>query len=141
MTITLFSIVTLTELISHKHNKNITFGLKHEVKFLNSPSTCGQAEILRTENFLTKGLIILATARGGLGRFLGSQWDRQLKFSANSSFLISWSLSKFELIYTTFFFIVSKGGPKEKCWKNQCIVSAIFPLVSPWKLWKKKWSE
>ena len=45
-----------------------------------------------------KGLIILATARGGLGRFLGSQWDRQLKFSAYASFLISWSLSKFELI-------------------------------------------
>ena len=35
---------------------------------------------------------------GGLGRFLGSQWDRQLKFSTYASFLISWSLSKFELI-------------------------------------------
>ena len=44
-----------------------------------------------------KGQIILPTA-GGLGRFLGSQWDRQLKFSAYASFLISWSLSKFELI-------------------------------------------
>ena len=43
-----------------------------------------------------KGLIILPTAGGGLGRFLGSQWD--LKFSAYASFLISWSLSKFELI-------------------------------------------
>ena len=35
---------------------------------------------------------------GGLGSFLGSQWDRQLKLSAYASFLISWSLSKFELI-------------------------------------------
>ena len=30
--------------------------------------------------------------------FLPSQWDRQLKFSAYASFLISLSLSKFELI-------------------------------------------
>ena len=50
----------------------------------------------------------------GLGRFLGSQWDRQLKFSAYASFLISWSLSKFELIIDNFFFIVSKEGSKEK---------------------------
>ena len=45
----------------------------------------------------------------------------------------------------TIFFIVSKGGPKEKCWKNNVMYSfgnfsaffSIFPLVPPWKLWKK----
>ena len=37
----------------------------------------------------TKGSDHLAHSWGGLGRFLGSQWDRQLKFSANASFLIS----------------------------------------------------
>ena len=46
----------------------------------------------------TKGSDHLAHSWGGLGWFLGSQWDRQLKFSAYASFLISWSLSKFELI-------------------------------------------
>ena len=45
-----------------------------------------------------KGLIILPTAGGGLGRFLGSQWDRQLKLSPYASFFISWSLAIFELI-------------------------------------------
>ena len=65
-----------------------------------------------------KGLVqLLPRLYRGWG-FLGSQWDRQLKFSAYASFLILWSLSKFELIWTTFFFIVSKGGPKEKCWKT-----------------------
>ena len=46
----------------------------------------------------TKGSDHLAHSWGDLGRFLGSQWDRHLKFSAYASFLISWSLSKFELI-------------------------------------------
>ena len=39
-----------------------------------------------------------------------------------------------------FFFTVSKGGPKEKCWKNNVWLwqfFSIFPLVPPWKLWKK----
>ena len=48
--------------------------------------------------FILKGSDHLAHSWGGLGCFLGSQWDRQLKFSAYASFLISWSLSKFELI-------------------------------------------
>ena len=47
---------------------------------------------------VNKGSDHLAHSLGGLGRFLGSQWDRQLKFSAYVSFLIWWSLSKFELI-------------------------------------------
>ena len=39
-----------------------------------------------------------------------------------------------------FFFIVSKGEPKEKCWKIAITIHwffSIFPLVPPWKLWKK----
>ena len=34
----------------------------------------------------------------------------------------------------------AKGGPKEKCWKIANFFSiffSIFPLVPPWKLWKK----
>ena len=46
----------------------------------------------------SKGSDHLAHSWGVLGRFLGSQWDRDLKFSAYASFLILWSLSKFELI-------------------------------------------
>ena len=41
--------------------------------------------------------------------------------------MISWSLSKFELISTTFFFIVSK----EKCWKTNLQSFSIFPFVRP----------
>ena len=52
---------------------------------------------------IMKGSDHLAHSWGGLGRFLGSQWDRQLKFSAYASFLILWSHLKFELIWTTFF--------------------------------------
>ena len=55
-----------------------------------------KSELLFTN--IVKGSDHLGFSWGGLGRFLGSQWDRQLKFSANASFLISWSLSKFELI-------------------------------------------
>jgi hypothetical protein len=43
--------------------------------------------------------------------------------------------------YTTFFFIVSKGVPKEKNLKNQCIVLAIFQhfyFGSPLETMKKK---
>ena len=43
-----------------------------------------------------------------------------------------------------FFFIVSKGGPKEKYWKIAKTIHwffSIFPLVPPWKLWKKKLSK
>ena len=29
-----------------------------------------------------------------------------------------------------FFFMVSNGGPKEKCWKKQCIILAIFQNFS-----------
>ena len=69
----------------------------------------------------------------GMWLFLCSQWDRQLKFSAYAS----WSLSKFEFVLTTF---LSKGEPKEKCWKIAITIHwffSIFPLVPPWKLWKK----
>ena len=43
--------------------------------------------------FHSKGSDHLAHRWGGLGRFLGSQRDRQLKFSAYATFLISCSLS------------------------------------------------
>ena len=46
----------------------------------------------------SKGLVQLGSSLYSGWGFLGSQWDRQLKFSAYASFLISWSLSKFELI-------------------------------------------
>ena len=51
---------------------------------------------------------------GNPGRFLGSTWDIQLKFSYFAWFRISWNLSKFELIQTTFISIISNGGPFEK---------------------------
>ena len=47
---------------------------------------------------------------------------------------------KSSALLVNFFFIVSKGGPKEKCWKIAKTIYwflAIFPLVPPWKLWKK----
>ena len=98
----------------------------------------------------TKGSDHFAHSWGGLGRFLGSQWDRQLKISAYASFLISWSLSKFELIQTTLFFIVSKGGPKQKSWKIG--FSAFFfwsPLgnnknkscLNKLKFWEASWNQ
>ena len=46
----------------------------------------------------SKGLVQLDSSLYSGWGFLGSQWDRQLKFSAYASFLILWSLSKFELI-------------------------------------------
>ena len=46
----------------------------------------------------SKGLIQLQPSLYSGWGFLPSQWDRQLKFLAYASFLISWSLSKFELI-------------------------------------------
>ena len=79
---------------------------------------------------------IIRKWREGIHHF----WVRILKFSAYAWFMISWSLSKFELISTTFFFIVSKGGPKKKCWKIAKTIHlffSTFPLVPPWKLWKK----
>ena len=45
-----------------------------------------------------KGLDHSGASSNSSGAFYGSQWVRQLKFSAYASFLISWSLSKFELI-------------------------------------------
>ena len=45
-----------------------------------------------------KGLDHSGAGSDSSGAFLGSQWDRHLKFSAYASFLISGSLSKFELI-------------------------------------------
>ena len=39
--------------------------------------------------------------------------------------------------FGSFFYKVSKGGPKEKCWKTNWQFFSIFPLVPPWKLWKK----
>ena len=42
-----------------------------------------------TSNDEKKGSDHLAHSQGGLGRFLGSHCDRQLKFSANAFFLIS----------------------------------------------------
>ena len=50
------------------------------------------------EFFFRKGPDHLAPGLGHLGRFLGSTWNRQLKFSAYAWFMIFWSLSKFELI-------------------------------------------
>ena len=47
---------------------------------------------------MAKGLDHSGASSDSSGAFLGSQWDRQLKFSAYASFQISWSLSKFELI-------------------------------------------
>ena len=44
-----------------------------------------------------KGLDHSGAGSDSSGVFLGSQWERQLKFSAYASLLISWSLSKFEL--------------------------------------------
>ena len=46
----------------------------------------------------------------------------------------SQNLSSFRQL---FFFIVSKGGPKGKCWKIANCFFIIFPLVPPRKLWKK----
>ena len=91
--------------------------------------------MLWIETMALKGSDHLAHSWGGLGRFLGSHWDRQLKFSVYASFLISWSLSKFELMYLdNSFFIVSKGGTKGKRLKNQCKFSTFFL----WKLSMKK---
>ena len=48
------------------------------------------------------------------------------------------------LIRQLFCFIVSKGGPKEKCWKKHCIVLAIFQNSSfgpPLETMKKKLSK
>ena len=50
----------------------------------------------------------------GLNGFLGSTWNRQLKFSAYAWFMIFWSLSKFELNKTTFIFYCFLGGTKGK---------------------------
>ena len=47
---------------------------------------------------LQKGLDHSGAGSDSSSAFSGSQWVRQLKFSAYASFLISWSLSKFELI-------------------------------------------
>ena len=47
---------------------------------------------------LGKGLDHSGAGSDSFGAFLGSQWVRQLKFSAYAPFLILWSLSKFELI-------------------------------------------
>ena len=46
----------------------------------------------------TKGLVQFQLRLYSGWGFLPSHWDRQLKFSAYASFLILWSLSKFELI-------------------------------------------
>ena len=54
--------------------------------------------------------------------------DRIMKLSGWAWFLISWSLSKFELILTTFFFIVSKGGTKGEMLKNCQLVFQHFSL-------------
>ena len=77
--------------------KSLNFGMV-AVKFWWKRKTFLYAKSLNFGMVTVKGSDHLAHSWGGLGRFLGSQWDRQLKFSAYASFLISWSLSKFELI-------------------------------------------
>ena len=60
-------------------------------------------KLIRTIKFIysekaSKGLVQLDPRLYSGWWYLPSQWDRQLKFSAYASFLISWSLSKFEII-------------------------------------------
>ena len=41
-------------------------------------------------------------------------------------------------LFRQLFFIVSKGKPKEKCWKIAIIgFSSFFLWTPPWRLWKK----
>ena len=75
-----------------------------------------------------------------LGRFLGSKWDRQLKFSAYAFFWFRRASQNLSLFRQLFFHSFQGGGPKEKCWKIAITIHwffSIFPLVPPWKLWKK----
>ena len=67
--------------------------------------------------------------------------DRIMKLSGWAWFMILWSLSKFELISTTFVFKVSKGGPKKKCWRTSWQFFCIFPLVPPSETMKKTRSK
>ena len=53
----------------------------------------------RNKELKSKGPDYLGHGLGYLGKFLGSTWNRQLKFSAYAWFMIFWSLSKFELIH------------------------------------------
>ena len=88
------------------------------------------------QNAFIKGNNFLRYGCRQLTRF-GVFKDRIMKLSGWAWFMISCSPSKFELISTTFFFKVSKEGPKEKCWKTNLQFFCIFSLVPPWKLWKK----
>ena len=59
----------------------------------------------------SKGTDHLGPSLGHLCKFLGSTWDRKLKFSANLGLSVtSQNFSSFRQL----FFIVSKGVPKEK---------------------------
>ena len=55
--------------------------------------------------------------RDGFRRGFAIFWVRILEFSAYALFMISWSLSKFELIYTTFFSQFPRGDQKKKTQK------------------------
>ena len=83
------------------------------------------ASITKGNNFLKYGCRQLT--------HFGIFQDRILNLSGWAWFMISWSLSKFELISTTFFFKVSKGGTKGKILKNQLAIFQHFSFGPPLK--------
>ena len=78
---------------------------------------------------------------GSLGRYLGSQLDRQLKFSAYASFFDFVKPLKIWAYLDNFFFHSFQGGTKEKMLKNcqnYTLVFQHFSFGPPLETMKKK---
>ena len=75
-----------------------------------------------------KGLVQLGSSLYSGWGCLPSKWDRQLKFSAYASFLISWSLSNLSLFRELFlvFQHFSFGPPMETMKKKSCLHKLKF---------------
>ena len=74
----------------------------------------------------------LGPGLGNLGRFLDSTWDRELWLSEFACFGISWNLSKFDIVYTNFIFIISKGRTLRKNSKTPKICQNCPKLGPRW---------
>ena len=100
--------------------------------------------VRHVESFARDVLQCLMQNFRSLVLFMGSNFCCNRNYKRNfQHMLLFWfrKASQNLSLFRQLFYIVSKGGPKEKCWKNQCIFMAFFQHFSfgpPLETMKKK---